>query len=226
MRRGGEAMTDCSAIDWTAVAAIANVFLAFVAVCGLFAAWRQMQHQVVLLNEQLRHQNELEMKRIEQHYLDRLLDVIDVVTNASLDFVSRVGMANLSNAPATEIFGNAEDLQLAVRKLTGAAAARNIIRASRERRLTGRHDIAFEEFEGYLNAALTSNMKLAGILVDNVMEATSEKLETLVDEPSFANLRLRGATAALIANMFSPVAEETASLGEIRIVLPESQVIS
>lgn len=209
-------MTGCFAINWLAVEAIGNWLVALVAGFAMYAAYWQMRAQ-------LRHQSELEMKRLEQHYLDRLLDVIDVVTHASMDFVSAVSLAKLRGASTAEIFGYADLLRHAIRQLGAAASARNIIGASRSRRLAGRRDIAFKEFGNVLDDAMAKNANLMTAMTVKVMDATTENLAKEITKPSVANIRLRAAAAALLANMFSPDADEAASLGELPVMVSESQ---
>ena len=182
----------------------------------MYAAYRQMRAQ-------LRHQSELEMKRLEQHYLDRLLEVTSAVTDASLDFLSAVGLSMRSHGTSTEIVGHGTALRLALRRFGAAArACDDIVRASRRRRLGDRQDTALEEFRQYLDAAREKNIALAHLMLAQVMNiVTTGNFNEIVADARMAGGRLSAVTAALIASMFSPNSDETATLGDMEDTILE-----
>ena len=188
--------------DWDAIGAMAA---AAAAIIGLLAIW----YSVRAVGWQLRHQNELDAKHLEQELLLRIMDLAEVPYNASLDHLSDIITWRLSGGPGK----NPQFLAEAARKVleahrqlsTATASAGAVLRRSRKRRFPrGTHDRALEQYEDLIQKVTAVNGRmLAYASGDWAKFDLTEFQNTVGSESSQISNVLRRVTAEMLARMYA-----------------------
>lgn len=188
--------------DWEAIAAVATAAAAMI---GLVAIWYSVQS----LRRQLRHQTELEAKKLEERLLLRVIDLVQVPYDASKEFIADIVTWRLSGGPAR----NPEFLSVAARKAvdvhrsfsSATAVALSVLRRSRPRRFPrGTTDVALNSYDDLVQRAIRANGCMLEYCARDFATLDLDEFERTSGSEAFsvADL-LRRVTGDLLARMYA-----------------------
>ena len=188
--------------DWEAIGAISTAAAAIIA---LAAVW----YSIIAIERQLRHQSDLEAKKLEEGLLLRLMDVVQSPVDAARDTVTDIVLWRhkedaMEHPEAVMEF--AQRASEAYRAFaTASATTLAVLRRSRRRRFRrGTTDEALTQYEDLVRRTLDSNAALLKYIGGDWTQLDLVEFEKKVGADAFsASDLLRRVTAELLARMYS-----------------------